>query len=74
MDGFTEEIGILVIEAAQEIFEVCGTKEDFSIQSVGSVAVFGNTNRIRFDPIKGFTPVPESCTDRFLKEFEYHYK
>ena len=70
-----EDIGILVAEAAQEIFEKCGAADDFCVQAVGSgCAVFGGTNRVIFNPLSGFKADAGHCTARFLAAFADHYK
>ena len=69
------DIGILVAEAAQEIFEKCGAADDFCVQAVGSgCAVFGGTNRVIFNPLSGFKADAGHCTARFLAAFDEHYK
>ena len=67
--AYCMDIGELVFNQAQEIFIQCGTEEDFCVQDVGSVAVFGGTNRLIFSPRKGFYPDKSYCTDRFIDLF-----
>jgi hypothetical protein len=70
-----EDIGILVAEAAQEIFEKCGAEDDYCIQTVGfDCVIFGGTNRVIFRPLSGFCLDPEYCTDRFTIAFYEHFR
>ena len=69
-DEDLNDIGILVAEAASELFNDCGASDDFCIQHVGQRAVFGGRNRVIFDPIKGFFLDVNYCTDQFIAKFD----
>lgn len=74
MEMEIEKIGTLVAETAQEIFESCGCPDDFCIQTVGMVAVFGGINRLIWSPRNGFQPDKRYCTERFLIRFNEMFK
>ena len=63
------EIGMLVEDAAFEIFDKCGAADDFCTQDVGSVAVFGGTNRLIYSPVHGFRMDESYCTPTFRERF-----
>lgn len=63
------EIAEMVITAAQDLFEACGAKDDYCIQTIGSVVVFGGTNRVLWRPTTGFRADPSACTPAFYAEF-----
>ena len=64
-------IGEMVAETAQTIFADLGYEDDFCIQDYsGSVAVFGGTNRLCFNPVKGFYPDTNYCTSEFMNAWE----
>jgi hypothetical protein len=63
------DIGIEVAESAMRIFSDCEASSDFCIQTVGSVVVFGGTNRLCFSPFKGFYLDEKFCTENFIKKF-----
>jgi len=66
-----------VIVEAQKRFEVCGAKDDFCVQSTSDEGnqVFGGTNRVIFSPATGWKPDRLLyCTERFLREWDAHYK
>lgn len=67
-------VGLLVVEAAMDIFAICGAATDFTVQSVGVNVVFGGTNRLLWNPKSGFRPDRPYCTDRFLLEFDAHFQ
>lgn len=66
MDSQLQDIGMLVAEQAYDIFKQCGAMEDFCIQSVGSAAVFGGTNRLVWSLAHGFVAERTYCTESFL--------
>jgi hypothetical protein len=63
------ETGVVVMEAATQIFSDCEASSDFCIQTVGSVVVFGGTNRLCFSPFKGFYLDEKFCTENFIRKF-----
>ena len=64
------DIGLLVADAAKEIFIDCNAEHDFCIQCVEGVAVFGGTNRLLWSPAFGFRPDKSYCTKEFLAKFD----
>jgi len=66
-------IGEIVYERALLIFEVCKAKEDFCIQDIGGVAVFGGSNRLLFSAITGFRPDASYCSPRFLELYSLYF-
>lgn len=73
-DGELQKIGLVVAEAAYDIFCECGYENDFCIQSVGyNSAVFGGANRIIFNPLRGFRADRAYCCEKFLREFDAKY-
>jgi len=66
-DQQIQDVGVLVCEAAQNLFKNCDAEDDFCIQHVGLTAVFGGTNRIIFEPVQGFYADKAYCTPKFLK-------
>lgn len=63
------ELGMLVDDAASSIFTECGAESDYCIQEVGSVAVFGGTNRLIYSPVHGFRMDESYCTPTFREKF-----
>lgn len=71
---FCEELGQMVVDRAEEIFEECGVKDDFCIQSMGSRGgIFGGTNRLYWNPKDGFTFSGRHCTSNFIEKFKKNY-
>jgi hypothetical protein len=67
------ELGELVTDQAQTLFEHCGARDDFCIQHVGlNSAVFGGTNRVLWNAINGFWLDESYCTERFIKAFNLY--
>ena len=64
------DIGVLVIDQAEHIFEMCGASNDFCVQSVGAVAVFGGTNRLTWSPVYGWRLDRAYCTARFIAKYD----
>ena len=55
-----------IVNKAYEIFEKCGTIEDFCIQTKRlSTIVFGGSDRIRWT-IDGFEPIRTHCSTKFM--------
>jgi len=76
-DPFSENlqaVGTIVTKAAMDIFEKCGNLDDFCIQHVGQVAVFGGCNRLLFSPLNGFYPDRSYCTEKFLEAWDRLHK
>ena len=70
MDENLTEIGRIVAERAQEIFEACGYLNDYCIQHVGGTnAVFGSTNRLIWTVAGGFQLDPGHCVTDFIMNF-----
>ena len=63
-----EDIGIEIVEMAQELFNKCGSIDDFCWQSG---LTFGGTNRVTLG-INGWIASGSHCTERFLQEFDKH--
>lgn len=64
-------IGEQVCEAAMELFEKCGSKDDFCIQDAsGPNIVFGGLNRVLFHPVHGFWLDRSYCSPQFIKKFD----
>ena len=67
----TQKIGDVVVDAAYGIFSIMDRADDFSIQYIGVLkCVFGSTNRIIWDPIRGFRPDKSYCTKEFLNKWK----
>lgn len=66
-------IGDIVIDRAREMFEVMGYADDFCVQSVGSVCVFGGSNRLVYSVVSGFAPALSYCSQQFAEAFNQHY-
>jgi hypothetical protein len=69
-----QEIGVMVIEYAESLFENAGCPDDFCIQSVSSFSVvFGGVNRLIWSPIRGFRCDTSYCTQKFIDTLKkYH--
>ena len=64
------EIGYTVAEIALDIFTYCNAFEDFCIQYIGSVAVFGGSNRVIFHPVNGWSLDAKYCNKQFIEKFQ----
>lgn len=64
------DIGFMVAEHAARLFELCGAKDDFCVQSLGTVAVFGGLNRVVFNPATGWRAERSHCSPRFMAQWE----
>lgn len=65
-----QELGIMVFEAASELFDKMGYSGDFCVQSIGfNCIVFGGTNRVIWSPVNGFSLDVGYCSDKFIKAF-----
>lgn len=63
-------IGEIIIEQAIEIFETCGSKDDFCIQSISfDSIVFGGWNRLIFRPELGWYISESHCNNKFKEAF-----
>ena len=61
------EIGGMVIEHAQFLFDCAGCHDDYCIQVVGSFrTVFGRTNHLLWSAPHGFVADKRHCTDKFI--------
>lgn len=60
------EIGDMVVDAALELFSYANVEYDFCVRYTGYNVVFGGTNRLIFDPVKGFSASSMHCTPDFL--------
>ncbi len=70
-DDQLKELGTVILDKAQEIFELCQAPDDFCIQHIhGEGAIFGGWNRIIWRPEKGFYPDPSYCSQRFLNKYQ----
>lgn len=68
------EVGDVVVLMAMRIFEDCGAAEDFCVQAVGDVVVFGGVNRLIFSAKDGWHPDSIYCSERFLKKWNERIK
>ena len=67
------EMGVALLEVAEEVFHTCRADEDFCVQSIGlSNVVFGGTNRLVFSH-KGFFINESHCTPQFVRLFNKYY-
>jgi hypothetical protein len=65
------QLGEVVLDQAEALFESCGYAEDFCVQFIGhDHAIFGGANRVIWTPAKGFHPLRGSCTTAFLQRCE----
>ena len=67
---FEENVAIEVLAAAEDIFRVCGAPEDFCLQHAGSTFVFGGTNRVIWDPVRGWRVSQSHCSERFYSRWQ----
>lgn len=68
-----EELGLLVLEEAHNIFQCGGALGDFCIQHIGAERViFGGTNRVIWHPADGFKLDEAYCTPGFIAGFEHY--
>jgi len=67
------DMASLILEEAETRFSACGAEDDFCVQHVGQNAVFGGTNRLIWSAKHGWQPDRQSCTQRFLAEYDAHY-
>jgi hypothetical protein len=72
-NGVVEEIGLLLIDEAQQRFQQCDAQNDFCIQDVGINVIFGGTNRLIWSPRQGFILDKLYCTQQFIKKYEEQY-
>jgi hypothetical protein len=64
------EIGEVIANQAQEIFEYCNQLDDFCIQSIGFKSiVFGGWNRLIFRLDSGWYLSESHCTYKFIAKF-----
>ena len=65
------EIYWFIAETCRNIFKDCMAENDFCLQySSYNMIIFGGTNRILWDPVKGFRPDHGYCTADFIRRFE----
>jgi hypothetical protein len=64
------ELGEVIANQAQEIFEELGFKDDFCVQSISfESAVFGGWNRLIFRPENGWYISESHCSKKFIERF-----
>ena len=74
-DLMWSSIGEMIVDEAQDRFKVCGAEKDFCIQHVSTESVvFGGTNRVVFHVVSGWRAERGYCTERFLREWDAHFK
>lgn len=65
-----EEIGMLIVRAAYDVFCDLGIERDFCVQSVGyNCVVFGGTNRIIWSVRYGFRLDVPYCSETTIRKW-----
>ena len=60
------DIGLAVMELAQDIFDQAGCPDDFCVQAIGGSIVFGGTNRLILCT-RGWVYDSSCCTEEFMQ-------
>lgn len=64
------EMGEVLFNYAEYLFMSIGAGEDFCLQCVGSVVVFGGRNRLLWSPNHGFRCDSDYCTKNFIANMQ----
>jgi len=70
-----QKAGMVIVEAAYDIFDQCGSPDDFCIQHCDGCdcIIFGGLNRLIYRPMQGFWPDRSYCSQRFLSNWDRLY-
>jgi hypothetical protein len=77
VDEHRGDIGELIIDRAYEIFDTMGYAKEFCVHAVqfskGGAVIFGESNRLIFNPKLGYYPDAGHCSPQFLAAYDKHY-
>lgn len=69
------EIGQIVVDQAQSIFEYAEAMEDFCVQHISlTLVIFGGVNRLLWSVKYGWVLDKSYCSPKFISRFETYKK